>query len=62
MWHLHSNRATSERLLMENNPGSDLTINYLDTTAYVAHVHIFVPLMVPLDHIYTKVNKRSTEG
>ena len=55
VWMLPVGRTTSQRLLSDYNPDGNLTINDLDLVSYVVHLHIFVPLMVPLDLTATKV-------
>ena len=37
----------------------DLTINDLNMDAYITHLQIVAPIMVPLEHIKTKVNNTS---
>ena len=48
--------------LMEENPQGELTINNLELEAYDSCLHIFSPLLKPLDHIATKVYNMAAEG
>ena len=43
-------------LIRNDNSDSDLTISDLDLEAYVAHLHIFAPIMALMKHIATKVD------
>ena len=52
----------TQRLTTNENLARYLTINELELAAYVAHLHIFVPLMAPLEHILTKVENTAAEG
>ena len=52
----------AHRLIMKENPQGDLAVNDLDMAVYVANLHIFAPLLKPLYHIDTKVDKTAAEG
>ena len=56
-----SGKNIANILIMEDNPRGYLTINNLDLAEYVIHIHIFAPLMKPLDRITTKVNNTVAE-
>ena len=47
----------TQRLLTQDNPGRDMAINYLKKFSYMAHLHIFVPLMPPLVSHYNASGK-----
>ena len=49
-------------LLTEDNSQGELTINNLELVVYVTHLHIFAPLMKPLENIGTKVDNTSAKG
>ena len=49
------------RLLTEENIEGYLTINDIKLAAYVAHLHIFAPLMVPLEQISTILDNMAAE-
>lgn len=50
---------TAQRLLTEENPEGDITINDIDMAVYSSYLNIFAPLVEPLEHIYTKVENMS---
>ena len=54
--------STSFCLFMDNSRSGDLTINDLELSAYVAHLHILALKTVPLEHIHTLINNTATEG
>ena len=53
---------TEQRLHTDEKLFRDLTINYLELAAYVTHFHIFAPIMVPLEHVTTKVDNTVEKG
>ena len=57
IWQINARNTNTQRLLTENNPGGDLTINDIKLVTYVAHLNIFTTLMEPLENIATKVDK-----
>ena len=61
VWRLPLGKGTAQRLLTDENPSGDLTINNLGLAMYVANIHIFRFLMYPLEHIATKVNNMEVE-
>ena len=62
IWKINARNTNTQRLLTENNPGGDLTINDIKLVTYVAHLNIFTTLMEPLENIATKVDKTAEEG
>ena len=61
VWNLPIGKKKSHHLLTEENTEGDITINDLKIAAYVAHIHIFAPLVFPLEHISTRVNNTAME-
>ena len=61
LYRLPVRRTKSQRLLSDDNIDGDLTITDLDLESYVTYLPIFVPLMEPLEHIYTKVDNTSAD-
>ena len=53
--------TTVQKMLSKNNRDGNLTINDMELTAYVTHLHICAPLMTPLEHIATKVDSTAAE-
>ena len=49
-------KTTPQRILRDENLTGDLAINDLDLAVYVVHLHIFAPLIAPLEQISTKVD------
>lgn len=49
-------KTTPQRMLRDENLTGDLAINDLELAVYVVHLHIFAPLIGPLEHISTKVD------
>ena len=60
-WRLPVGKSTAWRLLSNDNLTVDLTIKDLELAAYMAHLHISVPLMVPLEHT-TKVDNAAAKS
>ena len=52
----------AQSLLTGENPSGYLTINDLDMTDIIAHLHILCPLMEPLQHIATMVYNTVFKG
>ena len=48
--------AIRANILTDKNTAGFLTINDLELAAYIAHLHLFAPLMAPLEHISTGVD------
>ena len=61
MLRLPIGNTTVQRLLTYKNLDGYITMNDLYISAYVAHLHIFAPLMEPLDHIATKLDNHTTK-
>ena len=61
-WRLPVRNFIYQRLMSDDNPTGDLTINNMELSAYLAHLHIFAPLMVPLEHISTKVDNTAADS
>ena len=53
--------TTTNCVLKEDKPNRDLTINNIDLTAYVTHLHYFFPFMYTLHHIAKKVYNTAVE-
>ena len=61
VWCLPVGQTTSQRLLSNDNQSRYLTTNDLELANYVAHIHIFAPLMDTLEHIFTKADNTAAE-
>ena len=49
-WHLlilAVDISSKRRLLMDDNPGGDLTIKGLELDTYLAHLHLYAPNILP---------------
>ena len=53
--------TTVQKMLSKNNRDGNLTINDMELADYLTHIHIFLPLMAPLEHIATKVDSTAAE-
>ena len=62
VWRPPVGNSTAKRLLRDDNPIGYLTINNLELVVYVAHLHLFVPLMALLYHTATKVENTASES
>ena len=62
VWRLPIGETREQRLLTKENPSRDPTINNLEIVAYIAHLHIFCPLVYPLQYIVTKAENNYIEG
>ena len=56
VWRLTFSPAIKSHILTNENPQGFLTINDLELAAYIAHLHLSVPRMAPLEHITTGVD------
>ena len=55
-------KTTPQRMLRDENPTGDVAINDLELAVYVVHLHIFAPLIAPLEHISTKVDNNAVKS
>ena len=60
IWRLTFSIAIQAHILTDKKPKGTLTINDLELTAYITHLHISAPHMAPLEHITTGVDNTST--
>ena len=61
LYRLPVGKTTYKRIITEDNPRGDLTINNIEIASSFAHLYIFNQLMDPLEHISTNANKTVVE-
>ena len=61
VWQLTFSTAICAHILTDVNPSGFLTINDLELTAYIAHLHLFSSRMAPLKHISTGVDNTAAK-
>ena len=61
VWRLTFSTAIQAHILTDENPQGFLTINDLDLSEYIAHLHLFAPRMAPLEHITTGVDNTAAD-
>lgn len=61
MWCLLLGETTKHRSLLDENLLGGVMANDLDLVAYVVHLNIFAPFIVPLDNINSKLENTMVE-
>ena len=62
VWRLTFSTSIRVHILTDENPNGFLTINDLELSAYIAHLHLFDPRMATLEHISTGVDNTAAES
>ena len=62
VWRSPFSATTLVRLVLDTNPGGDVTINDLELATPLAQVQIFAPVMETLDHIRTSMGNTAMQG
>ena len=62
VWRLTFSTSIRANILTDENSNGFLTIKDLEMAAYIAHLHLFAPRMMPLEHISTGVENTAAES